>query len=169
MGAVVLALAALIVTRLRRHLALAVGLSGVGFSLAVAYELLGAPDVALVAVLIETLMMLLFVAVFALLPRRVLQREAAIQVTGSRRIRDPIVGVISGTLVLLVVWAGFSRPVPPDPTAGKYLELAEQAHGKDVVTVILADFRGLDTLVEITVVLVALLGVAAVLRRGKLW
>jgi multicomponent Na+:H+ antiporter subunit A len=162
-------LAALIVTRLRRHLALAVGLSGVGFSLAVAYELLGAPDVALVAVLIETLMMLLFVAVFALLPRRVLQREAAIQVTGSRRIRDPIVGVISGTLVLLVVWAGFSRPVPPDPTAGKYLELAEQAHGKDVVTVILADFRGLDTLVEITVVLVALLGVAAVLRRGKLW
>jgi multicomponent Na+:H+ antiporter subunit A len=162
-------LAALIVTRLRRHLALAVGLSGVGFSLAVAYELLGAPDVALVAVLIETLMMLLFVAVFALLPRQVLRREAAIEVTGSRRFRDPLVGVISGTLVLLVVWAGFSRPVPPDPTAAKYLELAEQAHGKDVVTVILADFRGLDTLVEITVVLVALLGVAALLRRGKLW
>src|SRR5215211_4945995 len=161
--------AALIVTRLRRHLAMAVGLSGVGFSLAVAYELLGAPDVALVAVLIETLMMLLLVAVFALLPRRVLQREAAIPVTGSRRFRDPLVGVISGTLVLLVVWAGFSRPVPPDPTADRYLELAEQAHGKDVVTVILADFRGLDTLVEISVVLVALLGVAAVLRRGKLW
>jgi multicomponent Na+:H+ antiporter subunit A len=163
------ALAALVVARLRRHLALAVGLSGVGFSLAVAYELLGAPDVALVAVLIETLMMLLFVAVFALLPRRVLEREAAIQVTGSRRFRDPLVGVISGALVLLVVWAGFSRPVPPDPTAGRYLELAERAHGKDVVTVILADFRGLDTLVEISVVLVALLGVAALLRRGKLW
>jgi multicomponent Na+:H+ antiporter subunit A len=163
------ALAALIVTRLRRHLAMAVGLSGVGFSLAVAYELLGAPDVALVAVLIETLMMLLFVAVFALLPRRVLQREADIPVTGSRRIRDPVVGVISGVLVLLVVWAGFSRPVPPDPTADTYLELAERAHGKDVVTVILADFRGLDTLVEISVVFVALLGVATLLRRGKLW
>jgi multicomponent Na+:H+ antiporter subunit A len=163
------ALAALIVTRLRRHLAMAVGLSGVGFSLAVAYELLGAPDVALVAVLIETLMMLLFVAVFGLLPRRVLQREAAIPVTGSRRIRDPVVGMISGVLVLLVVWAGFSRPVPPDPTADKYLELAEQAHGSDVVTVILADFRGLDTLVEISVVFVALLGVATLLRRGKLW
>jgi multisubunit Na+/H+ antiporter MnhB subunit len=108
------------VTRLRRHLALAVGLSGVGFSLAAAYELLGVPDVALVALLIETLMMLLFVAVFALLPRRVLQREAAIPVTGSRCIRDPLVGVISGALVLLVVWAGFSRPVrrtrPPAST-----------------------------------------------------
>ena len=34
---------------------------------------------------------------------------------------------------------------------------------------ILADFRGLDTLGEITVVLVAMLGVAALLRRGRLW
>ena len=33
---------------------------------------------------------------------------------------------------------------------------------------ILADFRGLDTLVEITVILVALLAVAALLRRGRL-
>jgi multicomponent Na+:H+ antiporter subunit A len=162
-------LAALVVTRLRRHLALALALSGVGFSLAVAYQLFGAPDVTLVAVLIETLFTLLFVAVFALLPRRVLRREAALPPYGSRRIRDPIVGVISGVLVLLVVWAALSRPVPTDTSASQHLRLAEQAHGKDVVTVILADFRGLDTLVEVTVVLVALLGVAALLRRGRLW
>jgi multicomponent Na+:H+ antiporter subunit A len=37
-----------------------------------------------------------------------------------------------------------------------------------VVTVILADFRGLDTLVEITVILVAMLAVAALLGRGRL-
>src|SRR5215213_8417013 len=76
------ALAALVVGRLRGHLALALGLSGVGFSLAVAYELLGAPDVALVAVVIETLFMLLFVAVFALLPRAVLRRESRLSVAG---------------------------------------------------------------------------------------
>jgi multicomponent Na+:H+ antiporter subunit A len=163
------ALAALVVTRLRRHLALALGLSGVGFSLAVAYELLGAPDVALVAVVIETLFMLLFVAVFALLPRSVLRREARLSVVGSRRVRDPIVGAISGLLVLLVVWAALSRPTPTGTSAERQLELAGAAHGKDVVTVILADFRGLDTLVEVTVVVVALLGVAALLRRGKLW
>jgi multicomponent Na+:H+ antiporter subunit A len=163
------ALAALVVTRLRRHLALALGLSGVGFSLAVAYELLGAPDVALIAVVIETLFMLLFVAVFALLPRAVLRRESRLAVAGSRRFRDPVVGVISGALVLLVVWAALSRPTPTDASADRQLELAGAAHGKDVVTVILADFRGLDTLVEVTVVVVALLGVAALLRRGKLW
>jgi multicomponent Na+:H+ antiporter subunit A len=35
--------------------------------------------------------------------------------------------------------------------------------------VILADFRGLDTLVEITVLAVAMVGVAALLRRGRPW
>jgi multicomponent Na+:H+ antiporter subunit A len=163
------ALAALVVGRLRGHLALALGLSGVGFSLAVAYELLGAPDVALVAVVIETLFMLLFVAVFALLPRAVLRRESRLSVAGTRRYRDPVVGGISGLLVLLVVWAALSRPTPSDTSAGRQLALTAAAHGKDVVTVILADFRGLDTLVEVTVVLVALLGVAGLLRRGKLW
>src|SRR5829696_4625637 len=162
-------LAALVVARLRQHLALALGMSGVGFSLAVAYSLLGAPDVALVAVLIETLFTLLFVAVFALLPRRVLRREAALAPHGSRRYRDPVVGAVSGILVLLVVWAALSRPTPTDTSASRQLALAGQAHGKDVVTVILADFRGLDTMVEITVLVVALLGVAALLRRGKLW
>jgi multicomponent Na+:H+ antiporter subunit A len=35
-----------------------------------------------------------------------------------------------------------------------------------VVTVTLADFRGLDTMVEITVLVVAIVGVASLLRRG---
>jgi multicomponent Na+:H+ antiporter subunit A len=161
--------AAAVVAALRRHVSLVLALSAVGFSLAVAYELLGAPDVALVAVLIETLLMLLFVGIFALVPRDVLEREAALPVTGSRRFRDPLVGLISGVLVLLVVWAGLSRPVPADPSAEEQLALTDDAHGKDAVTVILADLRGLDTLVEVTVVLVAMLGVATVLRRGKLW
>src|SRR4029450_3242782 len=107
--------------------------------------------------------------VFALLPRAVLRRESRLAVVGTRRYRDPIVGLISGVLVPLVVWAALSRPLPTDPSADRQLELAGAAHGKDVVTVILADFRGLDTLVEVTVVVVALLGVAALLRRGKLW
>ena len=77
--------------------------------------------------------------------------------------------VIVTVIPVLVVWAALSRPTPTDASADRQLELAGAAHGKDVVTVILADFRGLDTLVEVTVVVVALLGVAALLRRGKLW
>ena len=106
---------------------------------------------------------------FALLPRSVLRREGELPEWGTRRVRDPIVGVVSGLVVLPVVWAALSRPTPAAPTADRHIELVEQAHGKDVVTVILADFRGLDTMVEVTVVVVAMLGVAALLRRGRLW
>jgi len=52
--------------------------------------------------------------------------------------------------------------------AAEQVRLTPEAHGKDVVTVILADFRGLDTLVEITVVFVAVVGIATLLRRGRL-
>ena len=46
-----------------------------------------------------------------------------------------------------------------------YLRLTPSAHGGDVVTVILADFRGLDTMVEITVLAVAIVGVVSLLRQ----
>ena len=164
---VVCALAAVAVTRPRGHLALALALSAVGFGLATAYSLLGAPDVALVAVLIETIFALLFVAVYALLPRDVLRREAARQPPRGPRIRNAVIASLSGVVTTLVVWSALSREIPRDGMAERHVALVDEAHGKDVVTAILADFRGLDTLVEISVVAVAMLAVAMVLR-GRL-
>ena len=65
----------------------------------------------------------------------------------------------------------------PDPAsdlfgpsdAAEHIRRTPDAHGGDVVTVILADFRGLDTMVEITVLAVAIIGVASLLRRGRSW
>ncbi|HWC26321.1 MAG TPA: hydrogen gas-evolving membrane-bound hydrogenase subunit E [Solirubrobacteraceae bacterium] len=159
----VCALAAVVVTRQRGHLALALTLSCVGFALATAYSLLGAPDVALVAVLIETIFALLFVGVFALLPRGVLRREAQLKTPRARLVRDVAIAGVSGAVTTLVVWSAFSRPVPDGGMAERHVTLADDAHGKDVVTVILADFRGLDTLVEITVVAVAMIAAVAML------
>jgi multicomponent Na+:H+ antiporter subunit A len=161
----VCALAALAVTVVRRHTALVLTLSGVGFALAVTYALYGAPDVALVAVLVETIFALLFLGVFSLLPDDVLLREARLEPPRSHRWRDPLVGVASGVVVFLVVWGALSREQPQQGMAERHIALTESAHGYDVVTVILADFRGLDTLVEITVVAVAVLGVSALLRE----
>ena len=158
-------MAAVAVTFPRRYLALALALSGVGFSLATAYSLMGAPDVALVAVLVETIFALLFVGVYALVPREVLVREGRLKPRRSRVIRDLAIAVVSGSVTALVVWGAFSRPVPPGGMAERHLDLAEAAHGSDVVTVILADFRGLDTLVEVTVVGVAMVAVSVLLRR----
>ncbi|MBJ7519014.1 MAG: oxidoreductase [Solirubrobacteraceae bacterium] len=161
---VVCAIAAIAVTFPRGHLALALMLSGVGFALATAYALIGASDVALVAVLIETIFALLFVGVYALVPQQVLRREARRVEGRSRMVRDLVIAVASGIVTTLVVWSALSRPIPVDGMAERHIELADDAHGQDVVTVILADFRGLDTLVEITVVGVAMIIVAAAVR-----
>jgi multicomponent Na+:H+ antiporter subunit A len=163
------AVAALAATVPRHHLTLVLVLSTVGFSLAVVYAFFGGPDVALVAVLVETILAILFLGVFALLPRRVLRREAALPMRESRRWRDPLVAVIAGFFAFVVVWGALSRPAPEMSVAADHIRLAPEVHAADVVTAILADFRGLDTLGEITVVAIALVGIAALLRRGRLW
>lgn len=161
----VCAMAAVVTTMPRRHMPLILALSGVGYALAVAYSLMGSADVALVAVLIETVFALLFVAVFAIVPREVLDEEARRTTKRNRKIRDISIATVSGVVMTLVVWGAFSRPIPENGMAERHIETVEQAHGKDVVTVILADFRGLDTAVEVTVVAAAMLGVLTLLRR----
>jgi multicomponent Na+:H+ antiporter subunit A len=159
---------ALAATLPRRHLTLALVLATVGYGLAAVYAFFGAPDVALVAVLVETVFALLFMGIFALVPREVLAREAALPTRPSRRWRDPLVGLVSGGVAFLLAWATLSRPTPNRGVAQEHTELAPAAHAKDVVTAILADFRALDTLGEVTVVAVGFAGVLALLRRGQL-
>jgi multicomponent Na+:H+ antiporter subunit A len=159
---------ALGVTVPRRHLTLALVLATVGYGLAAVYAFLGAPDVALVAVLVETVFALLFMGIFALVPAGVLRREASLPTRGSRRWRDPLVGIVSGGVAFLLAWSALSRPAPDRGAAQELTQLAPAAHANDVVTAILADFRALDTLGEVTVVAVGLAGVLALLRRGQL-
>jgi multicomponent Na+:H+ antiporter subunit A len=152
----------------RQHLALALILSGLSYSLAVVYAILGAPNVALVAVLVETVTSLLIFGFLASMPRHVLRRAAEHPTVGSHRWRDPLVGVISGLIAFVVVWAVLSRPAARETVATEHIELTPVAHAGNVVSAILADFRGFDTLGEITVIGIALLGIATLLRGGRL-
>ena len=161
--------AAVAATLPRKHLTLTLVLATLGFVLAGVYAFFGAPDVALVAVVVETLLALLVFGVLALVPAKVLRREAGVQTRGSRRWRDPLIGVLSGTFAFVLAWGALSRPAPERSVAAEHVALAPDAHAKDVVTAILADFRGLDTLGEVTFVAVGLIGVVGLLRRGRLW
>lgn len=173
----VAALAAISCTFREDHLTLSLVLSGVGFSLAVIYALLGAPDVALVAVLVETIFTLLFLGMVSVMPSDVdptavqlppgaLAPETKKPPTTQRR-RDLAIALIAGISAFVVAWVTLS-PVPTGPLAAdNYIDLTPDAHGKDVVTVILADFRGFDTMGEITVIGIALLGIATLLRRWR--
>ncbi|HEY8448384.1 MAG TPA: hydrogen gas-evolving membrane-bound hydrogenase subunit E [Thermomicrobiales bacterium] len=169
----VAALAAITAALARDHLSLALVLSGVGFSLAVVYALLGSPDVALVAVLIETIFALLFVGMLALLPREgdeaiaVITRDREQRLQADNRGRDAVLSAIAGGLAFIVAWGILSKPAPLESVITSHIRLAPVAHGKDIVTVILADFRGLDTMGEITVIGIAFLGIATYLRRWR--
>ena len=78
-------------------------------------------------------------------------------------------GLVAGAGAFATIWAALSRTNVGTSDAEQQIRLTPDAHGTDVVTVILADFRGLDTLVEITVLATAIIGVALLLRRGRAW
>ncbi|CAA9457481.1 MAG: Na(+) H(+) antiporter subunit A [uncultured Rubrobacteraceae bacterium] len=163
---VAVAVSAVTATYTRRHVTLALVLSSAGYVLAAVYAFFGAPDVALVAVLIETVVTLLFIATLKLIPYKVLHGQARLPL--ERRRRKVYTALVAGAVSFVVVWGTLSQPSAELGAASELVKLTPDAHGKDVVTVILADFRGLDTLGEITVVALVLLGVATLLRRGRL-
>ena len=158
--------AAFATARARAHLPLVLALSVVGFGLATVYAFVGAPDVALVAVVVETVVTLVFLAALARMPP---ETALPAERRPSRRWRDPFVGVVAGAGVFVTVWGFLSRPSLAPAVAAEQIRLAPEAHGGSVVTVILADFRGLDTLAETTVLVLAMAGVAALLRHGRMW
>lgn len=166
-GLLAVGAAALATTRPRQHLPLALTLSAAGFGLAAVYALLGAPDVALVAVLVEITLSLVFVTTLGRLPRGVLDREAGLALPRGRRVRDALVASAAGLSAFFVVWSVASTPRPPQPLAPELIARTDDAHAQDVVTAILADFRALDTLGEITVLAVALVGLATLFGRVR--
>jgi multicomponent Na+:H+ antiporter subunit A len=155
---VLILLAALMAVRTRSRLAAVAALGVVGYGVALVYILFGAPDLAMTQFLIETLMVLLFVLVLYHLPRfQILSTEP-------ERWRDLFVAGAAGalmTVLVLVATAELRNPHLSEFFAGA---AKPEAHGRNIVNVILVDFRGLDTLGEITVLAVAGVGVYALLK-----
>ena len=72
-----------------------------------------------------------------------------------------------GGLMTVLVLAATATP-PHSRLAGFFAENSKTvAHGSNIVNVILVDFRGLDTLGEMTVLSIAAFGVYALLKLGR--
>ena len=124
------------------------------------FAVFSAPDLAITQVMVETLSVILFVLVFLRLPPSMVQDPKA------RRGRDLFVALVAGTIMGLLVLAAASVSLEPDLAHYFAQVSAPLAHGRNVVNVILVDFRSIDTMGEITVVAVAGVGVYALLRHG---
>ncbi|MCA0892620.1 hydrogen gas-evolving membrane-bound hydrogenase subunit E [Microbulbifer agarilyticus] len=134
-------------------------LGGMGVGIALIFLFFGAPDVAITQLLVETLFLVLVALTLHRLPH-------ATEVSGTGfRFVDALLAVSVGTTVSLTILAVLQQPLI-SPTK-EYFELAAvpEAFGRNIVNVILVDFRALDTFGEVVVVLVAAVGAAALLRR----
>ncbi|MFM8856958.1 MAG: hydrogen gas-evolving membrane-bound hydrogenase subunit E [Actinomycetota bacterium] len=162
-------IAAIGATRVKRRIAAALLLGAVGYGMAGLYVLTGAPDLALTQFAIETLATVLFVLVLRVLPRDFeSDRRSATQrslTSWFRLLTSAAVGV--GIFVFALVAAEARESVPAVSVSEEMLERSvPDAYGSNVVNVILVDFRGMDTLGEITVLAVAALGVVALARSA---
>ena len=139
------------------------GLAIIGLGMAFLFARLGAPDLALTLMLVESLTVVLFIYIVHGLPRiRNITRAPG-------RIFDALISLaVGGTMALLALK---SQTVQLHPTiSGTLTDWSyTMAKGKNVVNVILVDFRALDTLGEITVIALAAVGVRLLwLRKADL-
>jgi multicomponent Na+:H+ antiporter subunit A len=134
----------------------------VGYGIALIYLLFGAPDLAMTQLLIESLTVILFVLAFYHLPRFA-------QLSSTRtRWRDAVISLLAGGLITLLVLSAIGVQLSPS-ISDYFVEVAlSQAHGRNIDNVILVDFRGLDTLGEVTVLGIAAIGVYALLKLKKI-
>jgi multicomponent Na+:H+ antiporter subunit A len=147
--------------RARSIITAVLSLGVTGYGVALTFLFFGAPDLAMTQFSVETLTAIIFVLVFyhfrgfgKLSPWRV-------------RLRDFIVAAsFGGAVAVVLVFVGASAT--PLRLADYFAQQSwPLAHGRNIVNVILVDFRALDTLGEITVLATAALGVVAVLRIGR--
>jgi multicomponent Na+:H+ antiporter subunit A len=145
-------------TLARSTMSAVLSLGTVGYGVAVMFLTFGAPDLAMTQFSVETLTVLIYALVFRhfqglgeLSPRFV-------------RVRDALIAAASGTLI-----GGLLLSVATTETGPRLRQFFAEfgptlGHGRNIVNVILVDFRAFDTLGEITVLATAAIGVRGLLR-----
>ena len=142
----------------RSRLVAVASLGVIGYSICLIFLFYSAPDLAMTQFSIDTLTVILFVLVIYNLPKYNSFSSKAV------RIRDGILSIFFGSLIAVLTLEVLSEPLTRE-TSAFYAENAYKlAKGKNVVNVILVDFRGFDTMVEITVLVIAAIGVFSLLK-----
>ncbi|CAN5665768.1 putative monovalent cation/H+ antiporter subunit A [soil metagenome] len=142
----------------RSRLGAVIALGVIGYGIALIYLLFGTIDLAIVQILIETLIIIMFILMFYHLPR------FAILSSPATRLRDGLIAVASGILVTTLVLTANSVQLAPAISEYYVDEIRLDEHRQNVVDAIITDFRNLDTLGEAVVFGLAGIGVLALLR-----
>jgi multicomponent Na+:H+ antiporter subunit A len=175
--AVIMIVASFAVAATRRRFAAVLMLGAVGYGMVALFLVQGAPDLALTQVLIETLSVVAFVLVLRHLP----EGFTPVMVPG-RKVIPAVVGTLVAIFVFVFLLTAGEAREPVITADGAEVAVAAggasvseeyvvrsepEAHGRNIVNVIVVDFRGFDTMGEITVLVVAALGVVGLVKAGR--
>jgi len=140
----------------------------VGYSLVICFLLLKAPDLAIVQIVVDTITLIIMVAVVL---------DSSREESYLKLDKQGYVIAITGILLIVVLLYFYSVSIKSFDVLGKsslrmakhYIEGAAQKTGSaNLVTGVVFDFRGYDTMGEAVVLVTAVLGVLTILRiKGK--
>jgi multicomponent Na+:H+ antiporter subunit A len=154
-GLVMVIIASTIFTILSKsRISAIVALGVIGYGISLLYLYYSAVDLAITQILAETMIVAMFVIVLQRLPKfaRLSSKRT--------KIRDLLVALSFGSVMTIVavkaIHLDFNHPVSDYFLENSYTG----GFGKNVVNVILVDFRALDTLGEVVVLTIAAIGVS---------
>lgn len=155
-GLIVIAAITTIMASSRLIAFISIGL--VGFGIVVIFFYFSGVDLAITMIMVETMMVIIGAMVVYHLPKYITYSNKA------ARYRDAIIAALFGSfMTVLVIKTGALTPSVKSSdffTANSY----PLAYGKNIVNVILVDFRALDTMGEVAVLIIAAIGVYALLK-----
>ena len=138
-------------------------LSVVGLVVSLTFARFSAPDLALTQLSVEVVTMILLMLALFFLPQK-----TPTESSNRRNLRDVVLAGALGLVVASLNYAVLTRDTTP--ISGFFLENSVPGGGgHNVVNVILVDFRGFDTLGEITVLALAGLAIFKLLNRLRVF
>lgn len=137
----------------------------IGYSVALFFLLMRAPDLALTQLVVETITTILFIVSFSRLPN-IARTTANMK---KETIKIIVSFIMAGAVVTLIFIAQQGDGL--ESISKYYTNAYELTGGKNIVNAILGDFRALDTMFEGIVLIIAGLGIYTLLhykdRRGQ--
>jgi multicomponent K+:H+ antiporter subunit A len=151
------------------RLAALILVGGVGLATCLTFAWFSAPDLALTQVAVEVVTLVLILLGLRWLPKRLDMQELHRKTLRARfrRGRDLTVAAVAGLGMAALAFAVLTRVSTGELSPFFLNNALEQAGGRNVVNVMLVDFRGFDTFGEITVVGIVAIIVYALLRRFR--
>jgi len=156
-GIAIVGLGAVVVARSRLIAIISLGIQG--FAVALIFMLFGAPDLSFTQFMVETLSVVILALVMTRLNLSPQDKRGTV-----RQVRDGAIAIACGVGFILLLFSVVANPLDPYLSVFFAEYSRSIAHGRNIVNVILVDFRGLDTLGEIAVVMVTGLAVLALIR-----